>query len=204
MSEAIIQDQQTGLGQRTKQGEERAVVSGQGEGMQQAGGAIVTHGETMVGSGLAKGGNQKRFSRADRTEDQQVVTGGDLLTLGEFEDGATIQAVRGSKIEIFEGSLHEKGGQLDVALNAVFPASDTFLVHQERQTIFKSYRSGRWSGSKNLLLSVAEFHEPCALVVAPRSCMPPLFLSRQDILFHECSSVFPPLIHCAAWTGLCK
>jgi len=134
----IIQNQQTGLGQRTKQGEEGAVVSGQGEGMQQAGSALVTHGKTMAGRGLTKGGNQKGFSRAGRTEDQQVVTGGDPLTLGEFEDGTTIQAVRGSKIEIFEGSLHGKGGQLDVALNAVFPASDTFLVYQECQAIFKS------------------------------------------------------------------
>jgi hypothetical protein len=57
--------------------------------------------------------------------------------LAEFEEGTAIQAAGRRKIDLFESRLHGESGCLDVALNAVLPAPDTFVIHEQGKTIFE-------------------------------------------------------------------
>jgi len=80
-----------------------AVGVGEGRLVQEAGGALVAHGEIVAAGGVGEGAGQKGFPYARWAEDEHVEVLSDPFALSQLEDETAVDATGGREVEVFDG-----------------------------------------------------------------------------------------------------
>ncbi len=145
VAQPVVEDEQVDLCQGAQQAGVRAIAStglsaslaSLGQGMEQAGDAVVTDGKSAAGCCRAKGAGDESLAAAGGTKHKEVVAAGDPIAQAEFEDGAPVEAAGGGEVEIFESGLHGESGGVDIAADAVLASLGALVVHEQGQAVFE-------------------------------------------------------------------
>jgi len=145
VAQPVVEDEQVDLCQGAQQAGVRAIAStglsaslaSLGQGMEQAGDAVVTDGKSAASCGSAKGAGDVSFAAAGGAKHKEIVAAGDPIAQAEFEDGAPVEATRGGEVEVFKSGLHRESGGVDIAADTVFASLGALVVHEQGQAVFE-------------------------------------------------------------------
>lgn len=137
VAQPVVQDQEVDASQGLQELGIGAIDVGQGELLQQAGSALVTHGQVGAAGGVGQDTSEKGLARAGGTENQGVEVLADPLALGQLQNQAAVQAARGGEVQVFQRGGQRELGRFEPPLQPFVIAVGTLLVDEQGQAILE-------------------------------------------------------------------
>jgi len=105
--------------------------------MQQAGGAVIAHRETLPAGSLAECAGHIAFPCPGGSQHQDIQVAADPFSLGQLQDEAALESASRRDVQIFDAGRQGEAGPFDAALaGAVVPAG-AFQIHEHTEPILK-------------------------------------------------------------------
>jgi hypothetical protein len=131
----VVEDQQIDGGETLEAAGEGAVAVGQGEIVEQLGGANVEDGAVIPASLVTQGAGQPALADAGGPGDDEVVVGLDPVAPDEPLHERPVEAAGGAPVDVLGRGLMAQAGMEEARAESLVGSMDTLAIEQEGQPV---------------------------------------------------------------------